>query len=391
MRARIDRLFVLAFAALLAAPLVQMWLRIVPVPAVEERREFRALVDPLPRLAAMDPKLAGDVNGWFDDHYGFRDLLIRINNEINYQFFRTADKVFIGKDGWLFAKEDFNQIVKDAGDAAAAGAIVTSLRNLRDCLARRNVGLVVVLNTSKSSLYPEFLPPEAARNPPSRLAQRVAAVLDEETGLIFIDAERVLRKHRDETVFFKTDMHMNPKGAWFVYGELIKRLSSALDELPPPAKPQSWREHYWPYGGEARYLSKFLPLGEMVAMSSASFGAMKDDEFGKFRFDLGKGAVPGRPDIPLFDWTFENKRDQANLLPPIMLFGTSFTDPLFDLRLNEDFKAIYRTKSNIPERIVRVLQNLPPDVKFLVLEYPEPFVGLIEYLPVGRNCEMPNW
>jgi hypothetical protein len=67
------------------------------------------------------------------------------------------------------------------------------------------------------------------------------------------------------------------------------------------------------------------------------------------------------------------------------MFGTSFIDGLFDLRYDE-FQTIYRTRSNIPERIGPLMRHLPPEVKLFILEIPEPWLFLIEGMRLPAAC-----
>src|SRR5271166_3687623 len=94
--------FIVTLAALLLAPLAQMIRPFVKAQRIDERRQLREVDRFLPRLMRLDVTLADDVSNWFNDHYGFRDILIRAKNELDYQLFRVSDKVLVGDDGWLF-------------------------------------------------------------------------------------------------------------------------------------------------------------------------------------------------------------------------------------------------------------------------------------------------
>jgi hypothetical protein len=74
------------------------------------------------------------------------------------------------------------------------------------------------------------------------------------------------------------------------------------------------------------------------------------------------------------------------LLPPTILYGTSFTDPVVVLRDHEAFKALYHTRGNQPWRMGPVLANLPPAVKFFVLEYPEYYLQRFAEFPIQAAC-----
>jgi alginate O-acetyltransferase complex protein AlgJ len=379
-------MFVLVFAAILAAPLLQMVFHFAREPVVDERREARSIPAPIARLTALDPHLFDDVNGWFDDRLGFRSVLIRLKNEIDYQIFSTSDKVIIGSHGWLFQRTFVNRIVGNARDPSLSQQALDALMNLQVCLARRGVELVFVLNSTKSSIYPQFLPEKLPVDPPPRQARRLAEELYKNPQILFIDGERILSRHSGEQLFNKIDVHINLIGASYVYREMVTKIAHFIGKQPPDIPPEAWSAVNWSDGSEARFLAKFLPVEDIVYNTPRSNTALSSDNLGTFEYDVGKSELQERPDLPLYDWIFRNKRPEATLLPPMMLFGTSFSDSFFALRYNEFFKTVYRTRSNYPELIGPLLRNLPDDVKIFVLEFPEPLFALMLRLDQPRDC-----
>ena len=376
MKLPVDRIYVAAFAFVVVAPLLQMLTQFAKEPLVEERREPRTVASFLRRTLEMDPRLAGDVNGWFDDRYGFRSLLIRIKNEIDYQAFGVSDKVIIGKAGWLFDKKYYNNVVEDARDVALDQQIGTALRNLRDRLGERGTKLVFVLNAAKTSIYPQFLPTKPAVDPPTRLARRIAETLKRTPGITFVDGEEIISKHLDAELYYKTDIHMNFRAASFVYREMIAQIAQILGQNQPPLPRETLIRIDWNGGSEERYLAKLFAIADTAYLPREPSSAGKSDEFDEFRTNVGSADLPKYPDLPLYDVVFINKRSTP-LLPPIVLFGTSFADPLFALNYNRVFGAIYRTRSNVPERICSLMLNMPREIKVFVVEFPEMFLRSI--------------
>jgi hypothetical protein len=377
----IDRTFALLFAAILAAPLLQWATRLVPEFPVDEQRAAKKIAAPWSRLVAMDPRLADDLNAWFDDRFGFRGLLIRIKNEIDYQAFGSSDTVLIGREGWLFDKDFFNDVIKDSADPALQQKILDTLRSLRDCLAQRGVKLVFVLDPTKSSLYPQFLPAEAPAST-DRLSRRLADALGREPGLLFIDGEPILSAHTDEALFYKTDVHMNLKGGAYVYREVVARVARMMGQPAPRFAPEAWNPVPYVSGTERRFLAKLLPVDDTFYATPSIYTYLADDALGTFEINIGESDLPDRS-LPLFDQIFRNKRPPATLLPAMMIFGTSFVDNLFALKYHEAFATVYLTRSNSTERIDPVLRHLPAEVKIFVLEFPEPWLGRI--LQLGRS------
>jgi hypothetical protein len=228
------------------------------------------------------------------------------------------------------------------------------------------------------------LPTRLPLDPPPRLSRRLAAALEQESGITFINGEEILSRHRDEEVFYKTDIHMNLKGSSYVYRELVSRIAQISDRPEPLLPPESWSVVKWDGGSEERFLAKLFRVEGTGYVTPSTSSALKSDEYGVFENNVGSAGLPQHPDLPLYDWVFTNTRPDAELLPPMMLFGTSFSDGLFGLRYNDVFAKIYRTRSNVAERIGPLLQQLPADVQIFVLEFPEVFVSLM--LNFGTVC-----
>src|SRR4051794_11876306 len=99
------RMFLTAVAVLIVLPLVQMMFGVFRIGALNEKRTRYEIQNLWPRLQGGDGMLAADVSKWFDDHYGFRDLLIRLKNQFDYSVFGTSHRISMGKNGWLFFRD----------------------------------------------------------------------------------------------------------------------------------------------------------------------------------------------------------------------------------------------------------------------------------------------
>jgi hypothetical protein len=126
----VQRLFLGFVAFCLVAPLVQTLYPIFGksiVAPVEERRAADPF-PPLHLLTGTNGDFAAKLNTWFDDRVGFRDLLIRSKNQVDYSLFHTSKKVFIGANGWLFDRHQFDSIANvDASGLTALEASYLAL------------------------------------------------------------------------------------------------------------------------------------------------------------------------------------------------------------------------------------------------------------------------
>jgi hypothetical protein len=162
---------------------------------------------------------------------------------------------------------------------------------------------------------------------------------------------------------------------------MLARIAQAVGRPAPQIAPEALSAIDWNGGSEARFLAKFLPLKNTSYISPNASPAFADDDNGTFDRDV---TISGLPKVT-FD-VFRTKRPQAALLPPMLIFGTSFSDYIFALHYNALFETIYQTRAETPGDIVPLLGHLPDDVKIFLLEMPEPFLSRIASMDPSPNC-----
>ena len=139
----------LAFAFLgcltlaLVLPLLQTFHPIfgTVVTPLEERRAPSPFPSPS-LLLGTTGEFATALNNWFDDRVGFRDLFIRTKNQIDYTFFKTSKKVYVGSNGWLFLRGEGHAVSELDGDGLLA--LEESYVNLAQRLREKGVRLIVL-------------------------------------------------------------------------------------------------------------------------------------------------------------------------------------------------------------------------------------------------------
>jgi hypothetical protein len=92
---------------------------------------------------------------------GFRPLLIRINNQLDFSLFKIphANEVVIGKENYLYE----NNYIKDYTGTAFTGEEIADerlakIRLLQDLFKQKNIDLLVVFSPGKASFFPEYIP-----------------------------------------------------------------------------------------------------------------------------------------------------------------------------------------------------------------------------------------
>ena len=102
-----DFKFVGIITAAIVVTLFQTLVPVIKIRPLDEYRKPAPLPDIIGKIAHGDGRIAGDINAWFDDRMGFRSILTRVANQIDYSIFGYSKKVLIGKDGWLFDPDFF--------------------------------------------------------------------------------------------------------------------------------------------------------------------------------------------------------------------------------------------------------------------------------------------
>lgn len=349
-------LVIALFALLLALPGLQMLTHAIPIPALNENRTVAALP---PAAALADPAdFTARLEAWFNDHYGFRALLIRAKTQFDYSVFATSDRIHIGKHGWLYYRSVIDQqepqmegLLDRDLDAA-----VTTLAHLRDWLGARGIKLIVQTTQQKDRFYPEDLPREAtfarARHRFDDFRARLAAL----PGISYLDTTpQLLALKNQRQIFHKTDFHWNDPAAFAAAARLVDTIA-ALDGRPVPFwKPRLRITEHRFSGGQALFMPLFHPPSEN--------GLFVDPDWDDSRLIHETGIGP-------FEWRKTAREPGPSLLPGTVIFGDSFVDGMVRSGLASHFNQIQFARLYGPE-FTDVLRAIPPGTRYFVVEFIE--------------------
>ena len=220
-------LFIAIFLALCVFPWIDTIFKADPVDSLSENRQLAALPNLPSGLTALD-KFPGELNNFFNDHFGFRRWLIQTHGSLMARVLKTSpnSKVVLGSDHWLFYEPDIRYLtsfadggfVPENGRSSQADlasplkAIVDFNRQLRD----RNIQLVLLPVPLKPMFYSEKIPLRFdnlngyAQNP--AFAQ-LSRELEKENIPVMDSADLLeeLKKTSQNPIFLKTDTHWSPE------------------------------------------------------------------------------------------------------------------------------------------------------------------------------------
>lgn len=182
-------------------------------------------------------KFPQEYTRWFNDHFGFRNMLVRANFFIRHTLMggSPSRQVIVGKDGWLFYNgegtiEDFRCITKfDATSLAKWGQ---TLEKRRLWLERQGIRYIYMIAPNKSTVYGEFMPDAYTRVRASSGLDDMVEYLKKNTRVTVVDSRQAfLAAKSRQRLYLKTDTHWNQYGAFLAYSEIMKPLSAWFPSL----------------------------------------------------------------------------------------------------------------------------------------------------------------
>lgn len=375
------RLFLVMAVMMLLLPCgATLWRpQFVLVPPVDEHRVPATF--PAPSLLRNgDGAFAAQLNKWFDDRFGARDLLIRAKNQIDYSLFHTSRRVYVGRDGWLFEHNTTNfRLTLERAAPGELEKLELAFTTLAQRLQQNGIYLIVVGYPDKSMLYPEMLPPQAPHIPRGGNYDKLRAFLRAQSTLTFIDAEDMLNREKsntDEPLFFKTDIHVNQLGSIPVVRAIVDRIAQ-LQKRPDIRwhNVSEIRHLHWE-GSEGRFLSLLGPALERFPYITLASPFGRDQPDGHWNIPDPRAIGPADySDTQPFDFEFRSLPELCpERLAGLAVFGNSFSDLWWQIGLHHYFCFIHRARTPI-ERLPKFVATLPRDTKFFIFQY------LAAYLP----------
>ncbi len=164
------------------------------------------------------------------DRLAFREDLLQLNADLNLIMGRSSnpDKVIIGKQGWLFLGNGFNETINQyRGITRLNEKQLKSLKayfsDIQDFTKSRNIEFLILIPPEKHAIYPEFLPDYLAQKGISPLDQ----LMKNKGNLNIIELSKPYYKSKTcskTLLFYKTDTHWNQYGGYLGYNEFMNRL-----------------------------------------------------------------------------------------------------------------------------------------------------------------------
>ncbi|WP_211923324.1 alginate O-acetyltransferase AlgX-related protein [Duganella radicis] len=324
------------------------------VPPVEELRPLAAL----PEIKDWWPveRYYSRFERWFSDHLGWRNLMIRGKNELDYRLFNSSTRVYFGKDGELYGRNLIDNEMPATeqllADPARAQAVYDGVLAFSEQLRQQGVTMLLVAPIQKQYYTRERLPSFAPQVPDDSHFMALYQRLKAAPRLHFIDVKRHLDQNRDKfPIFYKQDFHWTDLSAMVVAADVTDSIARL------EGSPLRWRHamqpDYQPFvGSEARFAAR-LNLKEQVIEPQ-----------------LKQTWTPRHHDTPAAansGWEFSTDAlDDPALLPATCMYGNSFSDGMLRAGLTEHFSQFHKLSRTLP--LTQVPALLHGQCRYLIVQ-----------------------
>ena len=97
---------------------------------------------------------------YLNESFGFRNSLVRVNNQLAFSFFgrANAENIVVGKNNYLFQRPSINAYFGlDFLGKEQIEARMNRLKFISDTLSKLNKNLILIFGTGKGSFFPEYI------------------------------------------------------------------------------------------------------------------------------------------------------------------------------------------------------------------------------------------
>ena len=160
--------------------------------------------------ALLDGSWQSGFARWMQDQFSLRDAAVNTQRAADEVLFRKAEEggILLGKDRWMFTK-------LFTVDDATRKQLAKNVQAVSEFAANHPGKVTFLLAPSASVIYPEELPAGAPMVDENAMLDDIFAKVGQSANVI--DLRGTFTDLKDEYLYFKTDHHWTPNGAYRAY------------------------------------------------------------------------------------------------------------------------------------------------------------------------------
>jgi alginate O-acetyltransferase complex protein AlgJ len=331
----------LMFIVALFLPGIQSLTGFVELTKLGERRTLNSLPAP-PQTLEEFTELPDAFSAFYRDHFGFREILIRINNLmlLPIEAAEFPGDIIKGKADWFFFKPSNYIWLSSLADSNLLAKTVSEVEMRIDRLESMGIDFRMVIIPNKGTVYPEYLPDQYNPFPVETARQKFLAAMSDKIADRTLDLTPLFIENKTNRLFEPADFHWNFTGAR-LGSEAIADFLQISASLPDKTEPRQGKKRNVEFA-RMLSLSRFItskPAAKPMLMPGVQFKNRK-------HFD----------DRPSGIETYFSDRSK---LPRILVFHDSFGEWIrpYLAHLASEIRYVWTAKIDLSE--IEVFQ---PDV-----------------------------
>lgn len=166
---------------------------------------------PVPTISdLLDGSWQKAFSSWMQDQFVLRDQWINTQRAADEILFQKVEEggILLGKDHWMFTK-------LFTIDEATQKQLDKNVEAVTEFAARYPDRVTFLLAPSASVIYPEMLPAGAPMVDENSMLDTIFSRIGQVSNVL--DLRGVFTENKDDYLYFKTDHHWTPNGAYMAY------------------------------------------------------------------------------------------------------------------------------------------------------------------------------
>ena len=192
----------------------------------EEENRMLATIPRFSFESFVNGEYLNGVNDYINDHFAFRNFYLKLNSwwEVSVMGKKENNGVYIGKDGYLFEKFEYNDSEKENGNTN-----VETILNFANKMKEQNVPTYFVLVPNSIYINSNKLPNNVEVPNQEEIINQIYDEAENTNNINVI--ESLKKENKNKQLYFKTDHHINSDGAYVIYREYCKALNIAIKKI----------------------------------------------------------------------------------------------------------------------------------------------------------------
>jgi len=191
------------------------------------------------------------------DNIGWRSVMIRSKNELDYRLFGVSSRVYFGNNDFYFLRrwgdERFPALQSILHDTSQHQQLRQAITAMHDPYAANNIHMILVIAPSKDIIYPENLPWYAPRYDARMVTDLEAELRDEGIDVIPVTTLLQQHKHAVPLLYHQRDFHWNDLAAYYVAQEIVARIAHNEQRTTPWAHTPPSYHAIWKYATDQHF------------------------------------------------------------------------------------------------------------------------------------------